>query len=342
MIKKKLIFYQSVSEISEIIELIKKSPYGTFIIIITGGAALTKVIKKIKLKKFFGVTIYEFHALKLKNPFNILRMIFRFNYSQDVKKVLSHSYKEVFFFNFSYDFVTPIFLSKIDSKNFTFIDFYKRKLVKGRPGLKEIIQKIVIKILHINTNISMTYDMKYNQIHYFPIGKKINEVLLINKMPKPIFELPIPNNKKYILYFDSNEEQIYGNKFKKIILKIFDLAENAGFNVIIKKHPVAELSNCIKGSKKWIYISDPIPIELYNLKNIQYVLGLTTLSLAKVAEKYPNIIVLSFLNILGIKKNLSHMTEYLKKMMNSGVINYPDNFNDIKKQLNLKNKKANN
>ena len=98
MIKKKLIFYQSISEISEIIELIKKSPYGTFIIIVTGGAALTEVIKKIKLKKFFGVMIYEFHALKLKNPFNILRMIFRFNYSQDVKKVLSHIYKEVFFF----------------------------------------------------------------------------------------------------------------------------------------------------------------------------------------------------------------------------------------------------
>ena len=49
--KKKLIFYQSIAEISEIIELLKKNAVGKFLIIVTGGKQLTNLLKKLKLKK---------------------------------------------------------------------------------------------------------------------------------------------------------------------------------------------------------------------------------------------------------------------------------------------------
>ena len=41
--KKKLIFYQSIAEISEIIELLKKNAVGKFLIIVTGGKQLTNL-----------------------------------------------------------------------------------------------------------------------------------------------------------------------------------------------------------------------------------------------------------------------------------------------------------
>jgi hypothetical protein len=337
MAKKKLIFYQSIAEISEIIEILKKSPYGTYFIIVTGGRVLTNLLKKIKLKKDFGVKIYEFQALRLKNPINILKMYFRFNHSRDAKKILSFRYHDVIFFNYSYDFVTPIFLSKINSKKISFVNFYQRKFTNGKPKLKELIQKFIIKILHKNINVKMLFDKKYEQIFFFPKDKKIKEISKTNKIPKSIFDLPIPRNnkKKNIIYFDAFEEKIYGASFKQTLLKIFELADKADLNIIIKKHPVSDLSKCVNYSKKWSYILEPFPIELYKLSKVEYVFGLSSLSLSKICEKYPKIKVFSFLNLLKVDKNTLHMRKYLQKMMKSGIIYFPNNFNQIKEILTI-------
>ena len=141
--------------------------------------------------------------------------------------------------------------------------------------------------------------------------------------------------KKNIIYFDAFEERIYGTSFKHTLLKIFELADKAGLNIIIKKHPVSNLSECVNYSKKWSYILEPFPIELYKLRKVEYVFGLSSLSLSKISEKYPKIKVFSFLNLLKVDKNTSHMRKYLQKMMKSGIIYYPNNFNQIKETFTI-------
>ena len=81
--KKKLIFYQSIAEISEIIELLKKNAVGKFLIIVTGGKQLTNLLKKLKLKKKYGLKIYEFHTPRLINPLNIIKICLILNYSKE-------------------------------------------------------------------------------------------------------------------------------------------------------------------------------------------------------------------------------------------------------------------
>jgi hypothetical protein len=331
--EKKIIFYQSISEITEIIGLINKCPRDIYTIIVTGGPSLTRLIKKLKKRFSLRITIYEFQALKLINPLNILRMYYRFHFSREAKKIFNSYYSEVFFFNYSYDFVAPIFLCKIKSKKLTFINFYKRKLTKGYPGVKEIIQIFLIKILHRNINVKLIYDKKYRQIAYYPVGKKIKEASQLNKKIKPILEFSVlksNKNKKNIIYFDSLEEKYTRDKnYKVILFKIFDLFIKSGFNIIIKKHPVADLSNCLKNIKKMDYILDPYPIELYRLHKVKSVFGLTSTSLAQVAEKYPNIKTFSFLDLLENKSPFFHFKYYLQKMHKSGKIYYPNSFNQI-------------
>ena len=338
MIKKKLILYQSTAELVEIIEILKKSPYGSCIIVITGGANLFNIIKKIKLKKKFGLTIYEFHAFTLKNPLNILRMYLRFNYSEDIKKILSPKYKEVLFFNYHSDFVAPFFLCQINSKKFKFINFYKKKLTKGKPKLKKIIQMFIIKIFHKNLNVKMFYDKKFEEIYFYPIDKKIKEFLPSQKILESFLEFPISNKikkEKNIIYLDGNDESFYGNKFKKTLLTIFYLLDKNGYNIIIKKHPILNLSNCIKNSNKWIYNLDSVPIELYNLSKIKFIFGLNSTSLAKVAEKFPEIKVFSFLRLVMSKNVAFEKEKFLKNMLKTGIIYYPDNISKIQKLIEL-------
>ena len=67
--KKNLIIYQSIAEIFEIVNILNKYSFGKCVIIITGGKHFLSVLERLELKKKYGVIIYEFHGLSLKNPF---------------------------------------------------------------------------------------------------------------------------------------------------------------------------------------------------------------------------------------------------------------------------------
>lgn len=330
---KSLIIYQSIAEISEILRILQNSNKGKFTIIVTGGEALTLVLKKLKLKEKFRIKIYEFQALKLKNPLNIIKMFIKFNYSQNLKKILSHKYKNVIFFNYCTDFVAPIFLCRLKSKNFTFINFYRREFTKGKLGFKQFIQILLLKILYIKINLKIAYDENHKQLFFFPQKKKIINKLPICNITKSLFKLPIlkKNIGHDVIYFDSYEERFYGKLYKQTLFNIFKIINEKGYNIIIKKHPVAKLSNCVIGLKKSYYIKDPLPIELYDLSNVKYVFGLYSTGLSKVAEKYKSIKVFSFLRLLDTKKDFSYEVNHLKTMSSSGKIFFPKNYNQIKK-----------
>lgn len=329
MNKTKLVFYQSIAEISEILEIIKKSPKTCYYLVITGGSPLTRLVEKLSLKKKFNIKIYEFHALELKNPINILKMFYKFNFSKLSKKLLNQKYNEVIFFNYAYDFVTPIFIEKVNSSKITFINFYQRKFKKGNPKLKEKIQIILIKFLHFRSNLIVKYDKNFGQINFFQIKKKIYEGKLSNNILTPSLNIDYLKINKNVIYLDSNEELLYGESYREIILKLFNLLKKNKYNIIVKKHPVGKLSQSIQNIQNIKYISDPFPIELYKLNNIDFVFGFYSLSLAKVAEKNPKIKVISISKLIKSRKNHFNMKNYLRKKTKFGKILYPADFNHI-------------
>ena len=79
---RKLIFYQSPLEIVDILRIVTNDLYSKFVIIVTGGKNLTKILYKLKFEEKFNVKIYEFNAHKLTNPINIFWTFFRLHYSK--------------------------------------------------------------------------------------------------------------------------------------------------------------------------------------------------------------------------------------------------------------------
>lgn len=349
-LKKNLIIYQSIAEIFEIINIVKKNPYGKCVIIITGGKHFLPVLERVQLKKKYGVTIYEFHGLSLKSPFDLIKMYYMFNYSREYKEFLNHSFDKAFFFNKIVDFVAPIFLCQKNIKKIIYIDFYKFRLIKKNIKLefKHIIQKILIQILFKNIKAKITfYKMfsgnKWTVMYFYNFGKKIFYLPKSKVDKNELFNLPLKKeimNKKKIIYIDSNDESRLGKEFKNIILNIFKIFEENGYCIVVKKHSRLKLSNTFSKSKKWTVITDPVPIELFNLEKVDFVFGFFSTGLVKISEKYSNVAVFSIVNLfsLKIRKEFSKaILRYHNNLTDKNRIKYPNNFDEVKKIILKKN-----
>ena len=89
MKKNILIFYQSVTEITEILLLIKRYPSKSCTIIITGQENFLFVLQKLKLEEKYGVKIFQFNCLSLKNPINLIKMYYQLNFSKKAKEIFN-------------------------------------------------------------------------------------------------------------------------------------------------------------------------------------------------------------------------------------------------------------
>ena len=349
MKKKILIFYQSIAEITEILSVIKKHSFGECVIVITGGKYLLTILNKLKLKQKFGLIFYEFHELSLKNPFNVLRMYLRFNYSYDSKKILTYCFEEAIFFNQYMDFVTPVFLSKCNIKKITYIDFYNSKFSKKKIkiGIKDQIKKIIIKILHKNAKVKTTFLTLYAThklavMYFYLPGRTIIKKQSTIRQSFSSFSLPLKKSikkKKKIIYLDSNDEVYAGKKFKQIVLNLLKLSESIGYHIIISKHPRVKLSSSLTGENKWSYISSSIPIQLYNLKKIDFVFGYFSSGLPILAQKYPQTKVISIVKLLYPYNFIKFidLNKYHSKLQTVNKIFYPSKFDQIEKILKNKN-----
>ena len=353
--KKKLIFYQSIAEITLILQLLDKYSFGSCVILITGGKHFLPLLEKLKVKENFGVTIYEFNGLRLANPFNILIMYLRFYHSNDSKIIMNFDFEEAIFFTNCDDFVAPIFLSRCNIKKITYINVYNFNFLRKNfiLAFKDKIKKIIIKILYININIEIDFYNCFSQQSsikkifirpfFFLIGKKINEIKVNKKRYSSFFfKLPVNNKfKKQIVYIDSGDEEMIGEEFKRVIFSIFKIAERFNFHIIIKQ-PISEnISSSLSSHDKYSYISDPIPIELYDLRKVHCVIGFMSTALVKVSEANPLTKVFSIVNLLSPKK----IKEFQKIIysfhaglnLTSSKINYPNNLTEVKNIINGKN-----
>ena len=353
--KKKLIFYQSIAEITLILQLLNKYSFGSCVILITGGKHFLPLLEKLKVKQNFGVTIFEFNGLRLANPFNILIMYLRFYHSNDSKILMNYSFEEAIYFTKCDDFVAPIFLSKCNIKKITYLNVYNFNFSRKNFSftLKNQIKKIIIKILYIKIKIKIDFYKIFSQqssvsnifvrLFFFLTEKKINEKKL-NRVnySAPLFKLPVSNNfKKKIIYIDSGDEAMIGAGFKKVIHSIFKMAEQAKFHIIIKKPIIEEPSPCLSGYSKYTYISDQIPIELYDLSKVHCIFGFMSTALVKISETNTSTKVFSIVNLLTSKK----IKEFQKIIYSfhaglnraSNKINYPSSLAQVKNIIDRKN-----
>lgn len=348
--KKILIFYQSVAEITEILKILSKNPFGSCVIIITGGKHFVPVIKKLKLEKKFGVIVHSFYALSLKNPLNILAIYFKFYFSNNTKKILNYYYEEAIFFNKFFDFITPFFLYKIKVKKISHIDFYKFKFSKKaiNIGLKNILKKFIIKILYGNLRIKIFFYKLIFQgsiVFYFhlPNIKKKNKTKEKINYYAPLLSMNYKlNKKKKVIYLDSNEEDYLvsmgessvGKKIGKTAVEVLKFFESKGYNIVIKKHSRANISPSLLKIKNWTYIIDSLPIEFYNLNKYDFVVGYSSTGLALVFQKNPRINVVSIIKLIPsnfIKYENAH--KYYNYIANTNKIYYPENLDQVKNLL---------
>lgn len=292
-----------------------KSEHNSCVIIITGGKNFLTVIKKLNLKKKFGVDVYLFCTISLKNPFSILRLYYDLNYSKNLKKIFKNNYNQAIFFCKVYDYITPFFLNKIKTKKILFLDFYNYKYSKLRKkNLKDFLKKIILNFIHKNLNIQINFGRllshyNKNNIIYFDLPKSIIKKLPTRKINNYSSFLSIDNrsiNKKKVIYLDSNEEELLismgesnvARKFGETVYKVLKLFESKGYKIFIKKHSREKLSHSLSNFKEWKYILDPIPIELYKFNQADFIIGYVSAGLGLVLKNNPNVNTFSILNLI--------------------------------------------
>ena len=100
--------------------------------------------------------------------------------------------------------------------------------------------------------------------------------------------------------------------------------------MIIKKHPKEKLSSILTDNKNYIYINDPIPIELYDLKDVNLIAGFGSMALARAAEKYPNKKSLSLIKLLPSKKLTEKIILEFDSICKKNKLFYPVSFEELK------------
>jgi len=150
-------------------------------------------------------------------------------------------------------------------------------------------------------------------------------------------------NKKIIIYLDSaeekflklNREALIGKKISQMIVDLLNSINKNFFSIIIKKHSREILSPNLIISKSCKLIKDPIPIELYNLKDVKCVIGFSSSGLAKVAEKNKNVRVISIARLQSSKLfDSKKVMQFINKLTSRNKVFYPKNFNELLNLIN--------
>ncbi len=342
MKKSILIFYQSVTEITEILLLIKRYPSKSCTIIITGQENFLFVLQKLKLEEKYGVKIFQFNCLSLKNPINLIKMYYQLNFSKKAKEIFRYKFERAFFFNKCIDFITPLFLSRCNIKKIEFIDIYKFKFlkIKNKISLKNKIQKIILKILYNQTIIKIEFFKLLGphpfKTYIFEIDKSIiKNKRKIDKQNRYLFTLSFNKIKNNIIYLDANDaeylklngEIIEGSRYSRLVYNILRKFEDLGYNIIVKKHPREKLTSSISLINRWTYILDPIPIELYKLYNVKFIISLSSFGCVGVPK---NIKVISLVRLLDSKTYTYANVYKFFKQFKKRII-YPKNIKTLEK-----------
>lgn len=349
---KKLIFYQSISSIDYILHILKNSKKNECIIVVTGGSHFLEIIEKLKLKKKFGIKVFNFSQPKILKPFEIIRFLYEIKFGKTIQTLKKNYFSEAYFNYYNTDFVTPSILSLIKTKK---IFFCKYKIISSFNkknsfpiNFKWSLKKLFLKLLLYKYNIYIHYSGQdgFRRINFKVSNKKIIELDLpvLNFDNNFLIPLNLKTNKKRVIFLDGNQEVFLGSDYYKVINKIFEIFKENNFEIIIKKKPGIPLSDSLKKIKKKILISSTIPIEFYDLKKIDIVVGISSTGQAYIANRNPKILVISCLHLFKDYKskvrenikNVKNIIYYLKARDLKKKILFPKDINDFERIVLLK------
>ena len=348
MIKKKIIFFQSVSNIDFILTKLQNSSKNRFVIIVTGGNFILKLLKKLKVKKKFGTEIFSYAQPSIFNILNLYQLINRIRKKGLKNKYINYEFESAYFGCTHTDFITPIFLSILNIKK---IYFYKDILNKKNKirystkfSLYWLIKKFFYKIILYRYNIFRSNirinDLLINDqrvLNFELLNDKVSfkeeKISKINQSFK--FKLTSLSSRNTILYLDSFEEKKFGKTFNIINTKIFEILNNLDFKIVIKKHPRIPLSKTIKLLNNKSILKSSIPIELYKMEKVKIVIGCASLGLANLARNNSDLKVISTLNFFIKDKKNSSIIKYYQKYLNlfNEKILYPKNLKQLTRYL---------
>ena len=341
-IKKKLIIYQSISEINEIYKILTSCPFNSCVILITGNQNFYDVLKYLNLKKKFGVKVFEFNVLSLKNPLNIFKMFYNFNFSKNFKTFLNYKFEEAIFFNKYIDFAAPIFLYGENVKNIKYINLYKPKVSKKKIDfdIKKILQIAVFKFIYFGKKIQIKFKeirtIRPSVVPFFYIIKK--KIQNVSKSKKKIYKLNClkkikllkNNSKKNVIYLDSSDEIWAVNNFGETINKLFNFLIKLHFKIIIVPHGRVKLSKVFLNNERVKILKNKMPVQMYDLSNVKYILGYFTSALPIVFDRNPNVKVISLVRIINSNKNVNFIDtkEYHTRLCKNKIY-YPKNLKNL-------------
>ena len=309
-----------------------------------------RVNKKILIYVLFNINTYKFLSslnldlesivllsndviFRLKNPYSWYYWKRKINkiYSDHFIFRESHS---VYYFSNYHDWLTLSLIAKLEKTNkVIFVDYYNIKgsfyevnniltellscIYRYVTGIRFKFRKIVGSRLHLyfqydknNIKRKKSFQIEYKLLHKYLFNPKIN----INKT---------------ILLVESNEINSrtiinYEMKLKKLLMSL----KKQGCTIIVKPHPRLGYSSFLEPFIDEL-IDDYIPAELIDCHSIFAIIGISSLSLARLAKIYPTK-TYSLLDLLGFKDNKlkSHLKNYLNRQSDN-KLKFINNFDEL-------------
>jgi hypothetical protein len=255
-------------------------------------------------------------VFRLKNPYSWthwrreIRRIYAKYFAQE-------SSNKVYYFSNYHDWLLLSLVAKLTENNTVmFVDYYNIKgpfndidnfftMILGIiynyvTGIKFKFRKIIGSRLHLFFQ-SANYSIQ--QYKSLDVDK--------NTLSNFLFKIKTESNKS-ILLIESNEVKNkaivdYEIKLKKLLT----LYKEQDYTIIVKPHPRLGYSSFLKPFID-VLIDDFVPAELVDCRNISAIIGISSLSLARLAKGYPTK-TYSLLNFIKFESDeqLSHLKNYI-------------------------------
>ena len=273
--------------------------------------------------------IYYVKHKKLSNPLNIISMFF-YLHKHFIKKIRRYKNAKIYFFSQYFDYVTPIFLSRLDRSNeFYFINIYKPEL---KLTSTSFIRKIFFKVFDLFFNVKL-YPTKIGIIpsYFYKLPTSTNEIELETKVPEKFQKNHTHNDKTSILLFEANgNTEPYFTNYSKDLEKLISLISSR-FKIYIKPHPRLGYSPSLNDNSKFTIVSGRTPSEFINPNQFSCILGIETSGTKDFVEKHPH--VYSIIDLFSFKDNADEFYKSHLKTISNNKMKFITSFDELNKKL---------
>jgi len=283
-----------------------------------------KYIKFIEYVEYFNI----------KKPLTIIKA------KKDVKMVYKKYFtgvknSSIYFFADTHDFLTFYIVNQLCKRNeITFYDWEKYDIKKSLPLLKYSLGDIIVLLSYIyivGNRLVLTQRKAIRLLTEKQNIKVIRKLEVSIEVREKYCENININKEKAVLIFESPTASISINNYENTLEKIISIIKEMGLVIYIKPHPYKGFSNFLSNLDV-IICDSKFPGELINTNEFSYILGITSLSIARLAKFTNN--VYSLIDLMEWKNSYSQNRKNEDKerllMYSNNQINIIGSFKDLK------------